>query len=162
MKRKEAKDAGLTRYNTGKPCKHGHVADRWVWSGVCVQCQGVAQKRWAANNTEQRRDQSRDYYRRSHGVVPTRPEPPTCECCKELVVRPRLDHDHEDDTFRGWLCNRCNTGIGLLGDTLEGVILAMTYLVRHKQNQRQHEPNHDHPRVRPQQDTNNQAVSDRI
>ena len=26
----EAKALGLKRYFTGKPCKHGHVAERWV------------------------------------------------------------------------------------------------------------------------------------
>jgi len=35
--RKEARAKGLKRYFTGKPCKHGHVAERFV-SGPCVEC----------------------------------------------------------------------------------------------------------------------------
>ena len=40
MSRAEAKAEGLARYFTGKPCKHGHVAERYLW-GACVECQRV-------------------------------------------------------------------------------------------------------------------------
>jgi hypothetical protein len=36
--RRAAFEAGKTRYNTGVPCKHGHVADRYVSNGGCVEC----------------------------------------------------------------------------------------------------------------------------
>lgn len=36
--RKAAQLAGLRRYFTGKPCKHGHVAERYIW-GACVECE---------------------------------------------------------------------------------------------------------------------------
>jgi len=39
-----------------------------------------------------------------------------------------IDHIHGSVTFRGWLCRNCNTGIGALGDTLEGVLRAAIYL----------------------------------
>jgi hypothetical protein len=35
---KEAKERGLKRYFTGKPCKYGHIAERWVSKGSCVLC----------------------------------------------------------------------------------------------------------------------------
>jgi len=35
--RKEAKEQGLTRYYTGKPCKYGHVSERYML-GKCVAC----------------------------------------------------------------------------------------------------------------------------
>ena len=31
----------------------------------------------------------------------------------------QCDHDHKDGTFRGYLCTRCNTGTGLIGDNSE-------------------------------------------
>lgn len=31
----------------------------------------------------------------------------------------QCDHDHKSKTFRGYLCKRCNTGTGLIGDNLE-------------------------------------------
>lgn len=39
-----------------------------------------------------------------------------------------FDHDPETHTFRGWLCQNCNTGIGKLGDNLEGLLEAVRYL----------------------------------
>lgn len=42
--RKEAKELGLKRYFTGKPCKHGHVAERVSSNGKCVDC--VKERSW--------------------------------------------------------------------------------------------------------------------
>jgi hypothetical protein len=36
--RDAARDAGLTRFFTGLPCKHGHIAERMVNNGACVTC----------------------------------------------------------------------------------------------------------------------------
>jgi hypothetical protein len=44
------------------------------------------------------------------------------------------DHDPVTGLFRGWLCFHCNTGIGKLGDTLEGVQRAEAYLIKSKVN----------------------------
>ncbi len=37
ISRKEAKEQGLKRYFTGKPCKHGHISERYI-GGSCVEC----------------------------------------------------------------------------------------------------------------------------
>jgi hypothetical protein len=37
----EAKILGLSRYFTGKPCKHGHVGERFVANGTCIECQRI-------------------------------------------------------------------------------------------------------------------------
>ncbi len=36
--RSEAKQKGLSRYFTGKPCPRGHVCERWTDNGNCVDC----------------------------------------------------------------------------------------------------------------------------
>lgn len=36
--RESARSLGLKRYFTGKPCMWGHVDERWVASGTCIQC----------------------------------------------------------------------------------------------------------------------------
>lgn len=36
--RKEAKEKGLARYYTGKPCKHGHLSERTVPNKRCMAC----------------------------------------------------------------------------------------------------------------------------
>jgi hypothetical protein len=50
--RAEAKAAGLKRYFTGVPCKHGHVSDRWVIDGKCKSCIDARTARWRDANKE--------------------------------------------------------------------------------------------------------------
>lgn len=38
MERSEAVKLGLSKYNTGRPCRHGHVVDRYTQSGACSAC----------------------------------------------------------------------------------------------------------------------------
>jgi hypothetical protein len=59
---------------------------------------------------------------------PTKDYP--CDCCGTLLIPKKilLDHDHINYTFRGWLCRSCNTGIGALGDTIEGLERAIKYI----------------------------------
>ena len=61
---------------------------------------------------------------------------PKCECCGEADKYSvlNLDHCHIKKTFRGWLCRSCNTGIGSLGDNIEGLERAIAYL-RNKDEQ---------------------------
>lgn len=81
-----------------------------------------------------------DYYQRTkeqqrsrRGLPePTRPCPSACELCGKIQTAKSLclEHCHTTGKFRGWLCNSCNTGIGLLGDTLEHVKRAAEWLER--------------------------------
>ena len=43
-----------------------------------------------------------------------------------------VDHCHTTGTIRGLLCQKCNTGIGLLGDTHTSLLKALEYLEPHK------------------------------
>ncbi len=64
----------------------------------------------------------RDLYK----TAPQKPE--FCECCGEKPKKWTLDHDHNDNSFRGWVCDHCNLAIGLLGDDISGVERALKYL----------------------------------
>lgn len=44
--RKEAKLLGLRRYFTGLPCKHGHIAQREISNGCCVECKRIWTENW--------------------------------------------------------------------------------------------------------------------
>jgi hypothetical protein len=39
-----------------------------------------------------------------------------------------IDHDHKTGEFRGFICHRCNKGLGLLGDDIESLEKALAYL----------------------------------
>ena len=55
-------------------------------------------------------------------------------CSSGIVSRSKasynlfVDHCHDTLDFRGWLCHKCNAGIGLLGDTIEGLENALAYM----------------------------------
>jgi len=61
-----------------------------------------------------------------------------CACCGSSNPRRKagfvIDHDHETGSIRGLLCHNCNIGIGLLGDSLGGLEMAINYLRRHYAN----------------------------
>ena len=46
--RKEAKALGMKQYYTGKPCKQGHDAMRYVCNRQCIPCQSDSMKRYHA------------------------------------------------------------------------------------------------------------------
>jgi len=112
-------------------------------------------KRTAAHSAKKRAENKdavnakfRDYYRKRRAEnleherarmrrsrrlpEPARPKPEFCECCggppgKKALA---LDHCHVSGEFRGWLCDRCNAGVGMLGDSIDGLMNAVRYLER--------------------------------
>jgi hypothetical protein len=52
MKRAEAKLLGLKTYTTGKPCKHGHFANRYTTGAKCVECTAIQATEWRKNNPD--------------------------------------------------------------------------------------------------------------
>lgn len=49
----EAKAQGRKTYSTGKPCKYGHIVERYL-SGSCVECTRAAGAAWRAANPERK------------------------------------------------------------------------------------------------------------
>lgn len=69
--RKKAKSLGIKRYFTGKPCKHGHLCEKNVSDGKCMECA----RRWKSDNREhiikqkqKYRDDNRELVRESHRI----------------------------------------------------------------------------------------------
>ena len=79
-----------------------------------------------------------------HGLPPTDYICPICEKNGENVVGgPRqrngkklkkiptpwvVDHDHKTKEFRGWLCHKCNRGLGTFDDDINMLWKAIEYL----------------------------------
>ena len=64
------------------------------------------------------------------------PRTDKCDCCgvSFIGMNPKnihFDHCDETTTPRGWLCRKCNLGLGFLGDNIEGVKRGLAYLERH-------------------------------
>ena len=65
------------------------------------------------------------------GIAYKAPEGTVCVlCCKPAKRGDSLvfDHDHETNTFRGYLHNSCNRSLGVLGDDVESLLRAVNYL----------------------------------
>ena len=119
--RKEAQAAGYLTFNTGRECKYGHTADRYVVGGGCIRC------------AESRR-------RNNFNGKPIEPQPslgskcPVCESPVSGKSHKRgerkwvRDHDHKTGEFRRWSCNICNTGMGSFNDDPKLLRKAASYL----------------------------------
>ncbi len=64
-------------------------------------------------------------------TAPPKPVDMKCQCCGSYSEQLDLDHDHATLKFRGWLCRRCNIGMGKLGDNIESLQQAIDYLKKH-------------------------------
>ena len=53
---------GLHHYATGKPCKHGHVSDRYTVNGTCIACDLEKSKRYVAANASEVKARKERYY----------------------------------------------------------------------------------------------------
>lgn len=60
--RKEAKRLGLKRYFTGKPCKHGHIAERKVCDWMCMECNRIKYKDWLSRNRAEKNAKDAKWY----------------------------------------------------------------------------------------------------
>lgn len=80
---------------------------------------------------EKEQNQIRYQLKQEH---PRESRPTHCECCGVAESKIRrslvLDHCHITGIFRGWICAKCNVGLGGLGDDLEGVQKGLDYLKR--------------------------------
>lgn len=90
----------------------------------------------ASNKRSHRRRQLRQYgLTEAQFAALFRAQGNACACCGRTTNKGNkswcVDHDHQTGEVRGILCGLCNTGIGALGDNLEGLKKAVKYLRRH-------------------------------
>lgn len=57
-----------------------------------------------------------------------------CPICLEDNKQWCLDHDHKHNNFRGWLCHKCNLGLGNFDDDPDRIQRALKYIEKHNEN----------------------------
>lgn len=133
--RETARAEGKNTFIPGYACIRGHLSERYVRGGNCVECNKEKARRATKENQGKNRLRVLQGSHRRRGYPqPTYAAGAHCEICQTAFSDgknvPHLDHCHETNQFRGWLCGKCNRGLGLLGDTLQSVRAAYEYLER--------------------------------
>lgn len=148
--RSEARARGEKMFYTGRLCKHGHVAERYVSHGCCKLCYENTRSRY--NKTEKakitwRRHEGTVRRRaRRHGITEARyvalieAQKGCCALCQQPLRNVKrfvqIDHDHRccassrgcDKCVRGLLCRNCNTALGGFKDSPELLRKAAEYV----------------------------------
>jgi len=102
--RSEAKALGLPRYYTGRPCKNGHIAERYVAGYTCVECH--AQVAPESNRAWRERSQShiRQYARRYREIRYSDPREREARCQRSRQWYQR-NKDRASANTRNWIEN---------------------------------------------------------
>lgn len=112
---------------------------------ICKNCRKLESKEWYKNNKERKRELSRKYkqtkksqdLQRTYGITMEQylemcqDQNNVCKICEKPQTTERslcVDHCHDTGIVRGLLCDKCNRGLGLLGDTEDSIQSALTYL----------------------------------
>jgi|SRR5579859_2429161 len=83
--------------------------------------------------TETPQQRRKRHYKKSYGVSlcyvenEIQKRKGVCDICGDKV-KLNLDHDHKSGRIRGFLCQRCNTALGLFQDNAATILKAMHYL----------------------------------
>ena len=77
---------------------------------------------------------SKNYHRRNTALTNVLfrkiPKPDKCDLCGKVTKYLNRDHDHQTEKARGWLCLKCNLGLGNFYDDIEKLNKAIAYLTR--------------------------------
>lgn len=106
----------------------------------CKRCNSKRNKRWREENPEAHRlSYVKGHVRRLYGLsweeymgLFDRQEGRCALCSKEHVLMAVhglcVDHDHRTGRVRGLLCKKCNTALGVLGDSPDSIRRVLAYL----------------------------------
>lgn len=87
--RREAIAHGLTHYETGLPCKRGHVTKRFASNGSCVSCSTEDGRRFASAHPYEPAKARAAYLKVNH-----RPAKPCVRCGSEIPAGAHANRDH--------------------------------------------------------------------
>jgi len=129
--KREAREIGARHFFTGRPCKNGHVANRFASNGFCTRCR----------HSDPVADRL-GHVRRQYGLTARAYQDlkdstgGTCPICGRALTftgrsspsRAVVDHCHTTGQVRGIICHPCNSGLGRFGDDPSTLRLAASYL----------------------------------
>ena len=99
---------------------------------IVKKCNRERNKKWRNNNPETYKAAKRKTYyniTQENFKKLLKNQNNCCAICgKEFDKTPYVDHDHKTNKIRGLLCQKCNSGLGMLGDNLENLKRAVDYL----------------------------------
>lgn len=120
------------------------VAERYLrdTSGYCKACRAEVNKEWRDRNPDKVKILARRSTLKVRGIneeqyqVLLEKQGGKCGICHGsqtkrktgLLMNFAVDHDHLTGEIRGLLCQDCNRGLGLLGDTIQMLQSAIVYL----------------------------------
>lgn len=111
----------------------------------CKECDSKARKKYYELNEkslEKRTERGKRYKYKKYGITPeeyrilNESQKECCAICNSKETRSTstelsVDHCHTTGKIRGLLCNNCNRGLGMLGDSVESISRALVYLTSH-------------------------------
>lgn len=124
------------KYFTGEPCKNGHIAERWNYNGMCVECKRAADR--PSNLQAGKRYRVKTEYGLSMDQVELMLERQEnlCAICKDPFedrFKTQIDHCHKTGHVRGLLCINCNWMLGKARDNPIILRAGAAYLEQQKE-----------------------------
>ena len=112
---------------------HAETRDRlYSW---CRACHSIIYKQLRALEPEKfHRTRMNTHFKRRYGIdyliyeKLSLAQNGLCGLCKSKPLKLEVDHNHETGVIRGLLCHKCNTGLGLIGDSMHSIGRIIRYL----------------------------------
>ena len=118
------------------------VTEFWKRRGkprvLCSVCDAKKMKEWGKANPDKIKAHDRaKNYKVKYGITVAdydrilAAQGGVCALCQGLEILDRhycVDHNHTTGIVRGLLCYRCNSGLGVFGDDIEGLQRVVEYL----------------------------------
>ena len=104
---------------------------------TCKPCNTIEKRKWREANTDKNRNTK---YLKKFGITLQEVEQilkkqkglcAICFCEIKMGPKTHLDHDHKTGKVRGFLCQKCNHGLGLFKDSINFLKSAQKYLQKY-------------------------------
>lgn len=92
----------MKTFFTGKPCKNGHVADRYISNKTCVECSTNQQRNWHRDNIDRYREYQREYYAADPAKVGEYQRQFRLRNLDKMKEKDRIRRETNPEYFQNW------------------------------------------------------------